>query len=127
MDSVRRKKPEWWEIQTWILHNDKAPANASFLFRSFLAKHLPSVVPYPPYTPDLAPADFFLFPEHKTASIRRLFQTIEKIQENELSELRAITESAFQEAFQQWNKRLERCIASRWDYFEGNSASISVK
>jgi hypothetical protein len=47
------------------------------------------------------------------------FQTIEEIQENAIAELRAITESAFREALQQWKKRWERCIASRWNYFEG--------
>jgi hypothetical protein len=45
-----------------------------------------------------------------------------EIQENAITELRAITESAFEEAFQQWKKRWERCIASRGDYFEGDSA-----
>jgi hypothetical protein len=39
-----------------------------------------------------------------------------------MRELRAITESAFQEAFQQWKKRWERCIVSTGDYFEGESA-----
>jgi len=39
----------------------------------------------------------------------------------------AITESVFQEAFRQWKKRWERCIASRGDYFEGDSASNAVK
>jgi hypothetical protein len=50
-----------------------------------------------------------------------LFEYAE-IQENAIRELRAIAESAFQEAFQQWKKRWERCIARRGDYFEGNSA-----
>jgi hypothetical protein len=45
-----------------------------------------------------------------------------EIQENAIRELCAIIESAFQEAFQQWKKRWERCIASRGDYFEGDSA-----
>ena len=45
-----------------------------------------------------------------------------EIQENAIRELRAIIESAFQEAFQQWKKRWERCIVSRGDYFEGNSS-----
>ena len=44
------------------------------------------------------------------------------IQEYAIKELHAITESAFQEAFQQWKKGWERCIASRGDYFEGDSA-----
>jgi hypothetical protein len=45
-----------------------------------------------------------------------------EIQENAIRELRAITESAFQEAFQEWKKCWERCIASRGDCFEGDSA-----
>jgi len=52
----------------------------------------------------------------------RRFQTTEEIQENAITEQRAITKRAFQEAFQQWNKRWERCIASRGHYFEGDSA-----
>jgi len=105
-----------------MLHHDNAPAQASLLIRSYLADHQTSVVPHPPYSPDLAQADFFLFPKLKTILKGRRFQTIEEIQENSIRELRAITESAFQEAFQQWKKRWERCIASRGDYFEGDSA-----
>jgi hypothetical protein len=52
----------------------------------------------------------------------RHFQIIEEIQENATRELRVITESAFQEAFRQWKKHWERRIASRGDYFEGDSA-----
>ena len=101
---------------------DNSPAHPSLLIRSYLAKHQTSIVPHPPYSPDLVPADFFLFPKLKTTLKGRRFQTIEEIQENAIRELRAITESAFQEAFQQWKKRWERCIASRGDYFEGGSA-----
>ena len=85
------------------------------------AKHQTSVVPHPPYSPDLAPADFFLSPKLKITLKRRRFQTIVEIQENAIRELRTITESVFQEAFQQWKKRWERCLASREDYFEGDS------
>jgi len=103
------------------LPHDNAPAHAS-LIRSYLANHQTSVVPHPPYSPDLAPADFFLFLKLKTTLRRRRFQTIEEIQENAIRQLCAITESAFQEAFQQWKKRWERCIASRGGYFERDSA-----
>jgi len=121
-DAVPRKRPEWWENQTWMLHLDSAPAHASHPICSYLAKHQTSVVPHPPYSPDVAPADFFLFPKLKTTLKGCHFQTIDNIQENAITELHAITESAFQEAFQQWKKRWERCIASRGDCFEGDSA-----
>jgi histone-lysine N-methyltransferase SETMAR len=84
-------------------------------------------VPHPPCSPDLAQADIFLFPKLKTTLKGRRFQTIKEIQEHAIRELRAITESAFQEALQQWKKRWEQCISSRGDYFEGDKASNVVK
>jgi histone-lysine N-methyltransferase SETMAR len=53
-----------------MLHQDNAPAHASLLIRIYLAKHQTSVVPHPPYSPDLAPADFFLFPKLKTTLVK---------------------------------------------------------
>jgi len=114
-DAVRRKRPELLENQTWMLHHDNAPAHASLLIRIYLAKHQTSVVPHPPYSPDLVPAEFFLFPTLKTTLKGRRFQTVKEIQENAARELRAIKEIAFQEAFKQWKKRWERSIASRGD------------
>jgi len=112
-DAVRRKRPELWENQTSMLHHDNAPAHASLIICSYLAKHQTSVLPHPHYSPDIAPAYFFLFPKLKTTLKGRRFQTTEEIQENAIREMCAITESAFQEAFQQWKKCWERCIASR--------------
>jgi len=83
-----------------MLHHDNALAHTLLIMRIYLAKHQISVVPHPPYSPDLAPADFFLFPKTKTTLKGRHFQTIEEIQENAIGELRTITEITFQEAFQ---------------------------
>jgi len=56
----------------------------------------------------------------KTTLKESRYQTVEQVQENAIRKLRAITEIAFQEAFQQWKKRWERCIVSRGGaYFEG--------
>jgi len=101
MNAVRRKNPQLWEKRTSMLHHDNAPADVSLLIRSYLAKRQTYVVPHPPYSPNLAPADFFLFPKLKSTLKGRRFQTIEEIQENAIRELCSITESAFQEAFQQ--------------------------
>jgi len=120
-DAVCRKRPELWKNQTLMWHHNNALSHMSLLIRSYLAKHQTSVVPHPPYSPDLAPADFFMFPKLKTTLKGRRFQTIEEIQQNAIRELRTITESAFQEAFQQWKKHWERCITSRGDCFEGDS------
>ena len=59
--AVRRKRPEAWTKNTRMLHHDNAPAHVPLLIREFLTKHQTTVVPQPPCSPDLAPADFFLF------------------------------------------------------------------
>jgi transposase len=86
-----------------------------------LAKQEAIVVPQPPYSPDLAPADF-LFPKLKSTLKGRQFQTVEEIKENSLQDLRAIPQNTFQDAFQNWKKHWERCINSRWEYCEGDKS-----
>jgi len=36
---MRRKRPEAWTNNTWMLHHDNAPAHASLLIREFFRKH----------------------------------------------------------------------------------------
>ena len=79
-DAVRRKGPELWGKQTWMLHHDNAAAHASLLIRSYLANHQKSVVSQPPHSPELNTPDIFLFPKFKTTLKGRRFQTTEEIQ-----------------------------------------------
>ena len=60
--SVREKRRELWEARSWLLHHDNAPAHNALGIREFLAKNNIAVLEQPPYSPDLAPCDFFLFP-----------------------------------------------------------------
>jgi hypothetical protein len=57
------------------------------------------------YFPDLAPCDFFLFPEMKLKLKGCLFGTIEEIQAESQKVLNALIEKDFQEAFQKWRRR----------------------
>ena len=50
----------------------------------------------PSYSPDLAPADLFLFPKLKTPMKAKSIATIKKIKEKNKQELLAIQKSAFQ-------------------------------
>jgi hypothetical protein len=62
-EAVRKKRPDVWRENRWMLQHDNAPSHSLFLVRDFLAKHATTVLPQPPYSPELAPADFFLFPK----------------------------------------------------------------
>jgi transposase len=104
----------------FVLQHDNVPAHSSFLVRGFLAKHATTVLPQPPYSPDLAPADFFLFPKLKTTLKGHRFESIEVIKTNLLAKLRSIPTKAFQEGFRTLKKRWQRCIQSRGEYSEGD-------
>jgi transposase len=78
-EKVRRRRPELWREHTWLLHYYNAPAHTSILAQQFLAKYKMAVIPYPQYSPDLAPCDFFLFPKMKLKLKGRRFDTTEEI------------------------------------------------
>ena len=117
---MRRKRPEAWTNNAWMPHHDNAPAHASLLVCEFLMKTEMTVVPHLPYSPDLVPADFFLFPRLKSSLKDHRFQTVEEIEENSIRDLRAVPQNTFQDTFQNWKKHWERCIMSGGEYFEGD-------
>jgi len=61
-ESFRRKRLEKLRDGDRILHHDNAPAHTSRLVQRFLAKHGTAQLQQPPYSPDLAPCDSFLYP-----------------------------------------------------------------
>jgi len=64
-EDIRRKRPELWCAGNWLLHDDNAPSHGALVTREFLAHKGIITLPHPPYSPDLAPCDFFLFPKMK--------------------------------------------------------------
>ena len=70
-------------------------------------------IAHSPYSPDLAPCDFCLFPKLRGCR----YETIEEMEEAVMKVIDTLTQEDFHGAFQ---KLLERykCIAARGDYFE---------
>ena len=64
-EKVRRKRPEIFANNFWILHHENAPAHTALYVREFLATKQISVLEHPAFSPDLASNDFFLFPKVK--------------------------------------------------------------
>jgi hypothetical protein len=70
--------------------------------RSFLANYNMLSLPHLPYSPDLAPADFFLFPKMKIQPKGRRFHTTAEIQCESQKVMDSLTQNDFEAAFQQW-------------------------
>jgi hypothetical protein len=68
----------------------------------FLAKKSILKLDHPPYSPDLAPCDFWIFPKLKTALKSHRFSDIANIQGHATTILKSIPEEEFQKCFKQW-------------------------
>ncbi|UYV64843.1 hypothetical protein LAZ67_3002143 [Cordylochernes scorpioides] len=62
---------------------------------------------HPPYSPDLAPSDFLLFPRMKSVLKEHRFDTVNAIKEKSLSVLRGITSDEFSGCFWKQGKKNE--------------------
>ena len=104
-ENVRRKRPNLWKENSWILHHDNAPSHKAHIVNTFLTKNSTNIIEQPPYSPDLTPCDFFLFPKLKLPLRGRRFESIEAIKENSLKELKKISSNAFKRCFDDWTNR----------------------
>ena len=59
-EKVRSRKTEMWKNGSWVLHQDTVPAHNALPIKTFLTTHKITVLEHPPYSPDLAPCDFFI-------------------------------------------------------------------
>lgn len=119
-EKIRKKRPELWRDNSWFLHHDNAPAHSALLIREFCAKNQMTVLPHPPYSPDLALCDFFLFPKLKSVLKGRRFQSVDDIKANSSQTLKDISKEAIQDCFAKWKHRWEKCVNSGGEYFEGD-------
>lgn len=108
----------------WMLHHDNAPCHTAFSITEFLTRKNIPVVPQPPYSPDLSPCDFFLFPKLKSCLKGHHFGTIENIKKNVTDQLKDIPVSDFQHCYEEWENRMKRCVASQGNYFEGDRVHV---
>ncbi|GFS62926.1 protein GVQW3 [Trichonephila clavipes] len=79
------------------------------------------------YSPDLSPCDFFLFPKLNNHLKGHHFGTLENIQTAVTDQPKAIPISEFYQCYEEWKKRLQRCVASENSYFVGDNVELRLK
>ena len=73
-------------------------------------------VPHPPYSPDLAPCDFCLFPKLRGCRYETIVEMKEILTEVIDMHMQEDVHGAFEKLLERYNK----CTAARGDYFEGD-------
>ena len=69
-----------------------------------------------PYSLDIAPCDFCLFPKLRGCR----YETIEEMKEAVTNVIDMLTQEDFHGSFQKLFERYNKCIAAGGDYFEGD-------
>ena len=80
-EAVCPKRTELFKKLIMDLHHDNTLSHISLLVGEFLTKTKTVIMSQPPYSSDLAPADFFLFTKLKILRRGKSFTTIEEIKE----------------------------------------------
>jgi histone-lysine N-methyltransferase SETMAR len=116
LKQLKKKRPQMVE-QEWWFHWDNAPVHTAAVVQNWFAAHNIQRLDHPPYSPDLAPADFFLFRRVKEELAGQsldegtLKTTWERV-------VRSIGADEFATAFRRWYERCQKCIEIGGGYVE---------
>ena len=112
-----QKRPGLFKSGQRPFHQDNAPIHNSILVTDYLMTKIGiKTVSQPPYSPDLAPCDFWLFSKLRGCRYER----IEEMKESVAKVIDMFTQEDFHGAFQKLLERYNKCIAAGGDYFEGD-------
>ena len=76
------------------------------------------LLPHPPYSPDLAPSDYHLFPNMKKQLRGRVFNDDDETKAAVMKVLEEFPAEFFKEGLQALAKRSEKCVLLNGDYVE---------
>ncbi len=114
--ALKRKCP----CKRYYLHLDNAsPHTARDTRLHMLFTGLRTLV-HPPYSPDLVPSDFWLYPWLKRGLKGRWFNSLDDLETAVDEEIGSIATAEYTECFtHKWPMRWARCVFRDGDYFEG--------
>jgi len=115
---IRRIRPEYREIGSWSLLHDNAPSHRSRLVTEFLVKNHVIPLHHSPYSPDLAPCDFYLFPKLHLAMKGKWHASIEAIEKATTDVLKTIPIKDMEKSFDNLLERANLCIDAEGVYID---------
>lgn len=110
---MKRKKSGTKMIK--LLHDNARPHTHKAVIK-YLKEQKISTIDHPPYSPDLAPCDFWLFDHIK----QRLVDStgVQSLKTQITAILRSIPKDEYFKTFNKWLERMQLCINNHGEYFE---------
>lgn len=115
--AVREKRPDLHR-SGYILHQDNAPVHKCRQVQDTMQRLNIESLPHPPYSPDLAICDFWLFPAMKDMLRGKKHESREELGASITMALRVLSRDGLAHVFQTWTERWKKCIRSGGHYFE---------
>ena len=83
-----------------------------------------TVCPHPPYSPDLAWCNFWLFPKVKKTMKGKCFELIQDTEAATTAQLKTLMKEDFQNCFRNWQERWDKCV-QRGGILRGINGNVS--
>jgi histone-lysine N-methyltransferase SETMAR len=106
-------------VRNVMLHHDNASPHTAKVVTKYLKQERVEILPHPPYSPDLAPCDFFLFPKIKKELKNKKYDKVENLARAVQAITSSIPKEEYHKCFENWQRRLQLCIDHDGHYFEG--------
>jgi len=115
---IQRVRPPAFCCRDFFLLYENAPAHKVASVCQFLTPKNVTTLYHPPYSPDLSPPDYFLFPKLKMKLKGLQFADVVEIQEAVTDGLKKVQNEEFSAAFQKVYDRTKACIYANGACFE---------
>lgn len=116
-EEIKSQRRGKWTRQVYLLHDNARPHTSQQTSAAIadLGFHL---LPHPPYSPDLAPSDYHLFPNMKLPLRGKTYSNISSLA-SAVNQWRKVTPVSFYtEGIEKLPERWEKCVAIKGGYFE---------
>jgi len=118
LKSIQRVRRTAFCCRDFFLLHDNAPTHRTARVCQFLPPRNVTTLYHPPYSPDLSPPDYFLFPKFKMKLKGLHFADVAQIEEAVTVELKKVQKEKFLAVFRKVYDRAKLCICANGDFFE---------
>ena len=115
--AIQRKRGNMWDEGVFLLH-DNAPSHTSKISKAAISELGFTELDHPPYSPDLAPSDYFLFPNMKKHLRKKTYTSDDQVENATKRWLANKPESFYSQGISKLKHRWEKCIKVKGAYVE---------
>ena len=117
VNALRKKRPGV-NLSDIVLHQDNAPPHTAIHTQLEIDMIGFQRLSHPPYSPDLAPMDFHVFPTVKSHLRGTHFNSGDQLMKETQRVVSSFDKDFYAEIFNKWIARHRKCVRTGGDYIE---------